>query len=294
MKKLLITIISSEKTWRNFNKFNFHKKIKDLRNEFDFGVVLNGYDTEAINFYRQFKPEYFFLRDNVGFDPAAIRHLLKLIPVYNNTLILHDDHWFDTDLWLEKINKLISQYPEVDIWGNILYHAPIENHKEFFEILGSQFLNEFNFVDFLHGLSGLFSRNAVTKLKTCLMPEKLPDGKTGAYLGERVFSDIIFYLGLKLVQFPEGPYKFLKHGDGNKKNYLFSMADQFLYKNEFEQAKEYYYNYFEYCLKINYTKDFPLLFGNLAIAHYELKEYKNAENFWSILKVKYPEYPIPK
>ncbi len=294
MKNTLICILSSEKTWRNFTKYNFHEKIRNSRNEFDFAIVLNGFDTEAINFYKQFHPDYFFLRENIGFDPAAIRHLLKLIPIYNYTLILHDDHWFETDLWLKKLNELTNQYPEVDIWGNILYQLPIPTRKKFIESLGLNILSQFNLIDFLYGMSGIFSRNAITKLKTFLIPENLPNIKSVAELGERIFSDIIFYLDLKLVQFPGGPFKLLKHGDGNERNYLFSTANRFYFQNEFEKAKEYYYKYFSYCLKIDYTKDFPLLFGNLAIVHFHLKEYKNARNLWSICKINYPDYPIPQ
>jgi len=296
MKKCLISIITSEKTWKNFSKFGFHEKILKNREEFDLAIVLNGYNVEAVKFYKQFTPEYFFLRENVGFDPAAIKHLLMLIPVYNNTLILHDDHWFETDEWLIRIRELINKYPEVDIWGNILYNDPLNGHLKLYKLLGLEKLNNFNYVDYLNGMSGLFNRNAIEKMKTFLLPDSLLlyGDKTNANIGERIFSNIAFFMGLKLVQFPPGLYKFLMHGGGNEKNYLFSTANMFLYQKQFAKAKEFYYKYYDYCLNIGYTKDFFVLFNNLAVTHYYLGEYSEVKRIINICEKNHLDCLIAK
>ncbi len=289
MRDILIAVISSEKTWGKLSKWGFDKKLRKRRTEFDLAVVFNGYDSDGIKFYKEFVPEYFFLRENSGYDVAAMRHFLQLIPVYNNTIILHDDHWFEDDSWLDRILELILKNPEVDILGNVLYNQPIIKSEQLYEELGISKLIGYNYVDYLHGMSGIFNAKAIRKLKTFPLPEKLSSDKAGANLGERIFSNIIFSLGLKLVELPSGPFKFLKHGDGNERNYFFSMGDKYFMLHDFNLAKKYFYEYYELCLKENFTNDFIYLYTNLAYVHFQLNEKQAAKEKIIFLKNNFPD-----
>ncbi|MGD8782224.1 MAG: hypothetical protein PVH88_25070 [Ignavibacteria bacterium] len=293
MKKFLISIITSEKTWSNFSKFGFDEQIKKLRDKFDFAVVLNGHHYDAIDFYRQFKPEYFFLRPNLGFDTAAIAYFIDLVPEYDRYLIMHDDHWFGDDNWFDRINNLKDEQNDVDIWGNILMQGPMANFKKYCHDVNLSELADNDKVDFLHGMSGLFNLQAISKLKNFKIPYIMSTEKEVAFLGERLFSNIIAHLGLKMAQFPEGIFNFFLHGEDNYKNHLFSTANVAFLKKDFQLAKEYYYKYYEHCEGINFFDNMPELFNNLACTHYELKEIEEAKVIWKNLLAKIPDFPVP-
>jgi len=293
MKNLLICVISSEKTWQNFPKHNFDKKILLKRENFDFAVVLNGYSGDAVNFYKQFLPDYFFLRPNLGFDVAAISHLLSIIPIYKTTIIMHDDHRFSGDDWLDKIVSYRNSHPEVDIWGNILYQQTGGEYIKYLKKIGQEKFIEHRNNFFLHGLSGVFNQKAIQSLKNYGLQILYSENKEEAIHGERLFSEILILLNIKIEQFPDGIYKFFKHGEGNYKNYLFSTASMYAYTSRFKEAKEYFYKYLAYCKQHNYTKDYPLLLSNMAYVHYALGEYEEAKQLWRLCKQMFPGLPLP-
>ncbi len=292
MNRLLLCIISSEKTWKNLSKFKFDIELKRLRNEFDLAVVLNGYAFEAVDYYANFKPEYFFLRPNLGFDSAAIAHFIELAPEYYGYLIMHDDHWFEQGDWFEYINELLSKDNNADIWGNILYERTRPLFSEYCSKLEVSHLASYNLEFYLHGMSGLFSNNAIKLLKEHKIPYVMDMDKENANKGERLFSTIIKHQGLKIDSFPEGPYVFFKHNDGNHKNHLFSTANKHFYYKDFVKAKEYYYKYYEYCKENNFFDHMPILFNNLARTHYEIKEIEVAKVFWKNLLDQIPHFPV--
>ena len=293
MEKILLSIISSEKTWTNFSKFGFDKQLNKHREKLDFAVVLNGYNSEAIDFYKNFSPQYFFLRPNLGFDSAAIAYLINLLPEYEHYIIMHDDHWFSDDKWLEIIFDLVAKNPEVDIWGNILIQEAMARYKEYCIKLNLPHLINNDSDKFLHGMSGIFNKRAINSLKDFEIPYIMSGEKEDAFLGERLFSNIINYLNLSIQQFPEGIFNFFLHGEGNYKNHLFSTANVAYHTSDFKKAKEYFYKYYEYCTKNNFLEHMGSLFNNLACTHYRLDEKKEAKYIWQNLLDKVPQYPVP-
>ncbi|MGD8782219.1 MAG: hypothetical protein PVH88_25045 [Ignavibacteria bacterium] len=292
MKKLLICIITSERTWKNLSKFNFDIELRKLRNEFDLAVVMNGYASDAIDYYKNFQPEFFSLRPNVGFDTAAIAYFIDLAPKYNHYLLMHDDHWFKNHDWLEKINCLINEDNSVDIWGNILMQEPLPNFKKYCDDVNLRELANCGKIDFLHGMCGLFNYDSISKLKEFKVPYLMSKDKKIAFLGERLFSNILLHLDIKFSQFSDGIFNFFLHGDDNYRNHLFSTANVAYHKFDFTKAKEYYYKYFEYCQKNNYFDDMPVLFNNLANTHFELNEVEEAKCIWKSLLDKIPNFPL--
>lgn len=295
MKKILISVITSEKTWKNLSKYGFDDKLRKERDKFDLAVILNGYDKDAVEFYNCFHPEYFLLRPNLGFDAAAIAFWIKLIPLqYEYYLLLHDDHWFEEPNWLEKLEELTRYNRGTDVWGNILYGVRRKNFDEYCKSLNSADLIEHHSDDYLHGMSGLFTMKAVAELKKQKISYWENKEKEYANIGERYFTSVLNYLDLLKTQIGNGPFRFLKHGDGNYKNYLFAEATMFVYKNDYIKAKEFYYKYYEYCKNAEFYDDFPLLFLNLAHIHFTLNEKEEAKLYWSIINDKFPQYQLPE
>lgn len=293
MGKILLSIISSEKTWGNFLKFGFNNRLKKYRNELDLAVVLNGYQPQAVEMFNEFSPQHFFLRPNLGFDTAAIAYLIDLLPEYEYYIIMHDDHWFSDDSWLDNIKNLINANTGIDIWGNILIQEPMPHFKEYCNHFNLPNLAANNYDRFLHGMSGVFNYKAVRSLKEFKIPYMMNMEKEKAFLGERMFSRIIELLKLNMSQFPEGIFNFFMHGEENYKNYLFSTANVAYHNADFKKAKEYFYKYYEYCSKNNFLGNMDSLFNNLACTHFSLNELKEAEFIWRNLLNKIPDYPVP-
>ncbi len=293
MKDFLIAIISSEKTWKNFARFGMDLKIEEKRNEFDLHIVLNGFNQEAIEFYARLKPQQIYVRPNLGFDPAAVAHLLGKIPVYKHTLIMHDDHWFLDDDWFEKLKKYADDYPEIDIFGNILF---MESHflfDEYCKTHGLEFLSDNSKNGFLHGISGLYSANAIEKLKKFKnLPQDDTTEKTVADVEERIYSAIFRHLKLKVSGFSEPLYKFFKHNSGNYRNSLILEGNYYYYNFDFEKTIKIYSKYIEYCKKINYDKDLGLAYFNLATSYFMLGRFDEAKINYVTAKRLAPEFVL--
>lgn len=274
MKKILINIITSEKTWQNLSKYGFDEKLKKERGKFDFSVVHNGYCDEAIEFYNSFEPEYFFLRPNLGYDPAAVQHLIKLVPVYETTLILHDDHWFEDKDWLDKINKLRNERSETDVWGNLLNSLPPPDIEIFYRQNKIELSSECKPGSFLHGIAGIYSDKAISNLKSFSFNFPSTADKHLADLGERTFSGILQHLNLKYDQLEPGIFKFLKHSSSSERDYLFWTANKYAAQREFEKAREYLFEYIEMCKTENFQRDILVAYYNVAQMSYLLNDYK--------------------
>lgn len=290
LKSLLISIITSEKTWQNLSKYGFDKKLEKKRNEFDLAIILNGYDRESAKFYNSFKPEYFILRPNLGFDTAAIAYWIDLVPLeYENYLIMHDDHWFKEDDWLKTIFNEKNAKPDSDILGNVIYSDPRDDYDEYCRKLNIPDLISMKSTDFLHGMSGLFNDTAIKKIKNFKIPYFNSTEKNFALTGERIFTGALYYNQIKFSQISAGPYYFLKHGTGNYRNYLFSTGVMHTYKRQFSEAKEYFYKYYNFCKEESFYTDFAQLFISLAFVHLQLNEKEKAGLFYSALAENYPE-----
>jgi len=276
MNSTLICIISSEKTWQNFSKYGFSEKIKAERKNIDFAVTLNGYGEEAIEYFKTFTPDYFFLRPNAGFDPAAIAHLIKLIPVYDTTLIVHDDHWFEDENWLERIIQLTHSDETIGVWGNVVYHSPKADFEKFCKDYQFEYLLPIQSNRFLHGVSGIFSSQAIKKLKQTPLPFPNSTEKQIAELGEHIFSSVLRFLKIQFEQIPEGIFKFLQHGNSSKRDSIFWTANSLVYKHKYQESLQVYFEYLDYCEKNNFHRDLPIAYYNIAFNYFLLEDYKNA------------------
>jgi len=261
------------------SKFGFDKKLEEQRDKFDLAFVLNGYQNEAIEFISKFNPDYFFLRPNIGYDPAAVEHLLKLIPIYNTTLILHDDHWFEDSNWLEKIIELRTNNPKIDIWGNIFNSLPPNDIEKYFDDRELTILTHSNSNDFLHGLSGVYTSNAINKLKKFSFNFPLTFDKHTADLGERTFSYALKYLELSFEQFPEGIFKFLLHNESNERDHLFWTANILANKGNFREARDYFFEYLKFCEEHDFQRDYLVAFFNIAQTSFVIEDYNTAVEY---------------
>ncbi len=273
-------IVTSEKTWQNIFRWKLAKNINDYSKEFDLAVTMNGYNVEGISKIEKFSPEYFFLRPNLGFDAASIAYSIGLLPLYDYTIILHDDHWFADENWFEKINKLVKSNSDVDVWGNILFGRKRDKFDEYCESLGFSEIGKIKEERFLHGMCGVFKKEVIKKLKEVKLPYKNSHEKEDANLGERFFSALLFANNFRVKEFPEGVYRFLLHNERNYTNHLISKANAYLFQGEYLEAKKYFYSYWDEIKKINFYDDVGLLFYNLSITHYELGEVEQAKLFF--------------
>ena len=281
MEKILISIISSERTWNNFSKFGFDEKLIKERKRFELALVLNGYNKEAIEYFNKFQPDYFFLRQNLGYDPAAVEHLLKLIPVFDTTLILHDDHWFRDGSWLDKILTLRSGEPEIDVWGNIVYNLSNEfpGFSDYCKANGHKHLIDINSGEILQGLSGIFSAKAITELKKIQFNFPLVNDKHLGEIGERIFSNSIIHLNLKLRLFPEGIFAFLCHNRTNDQDHFFWTASSLAAANKYLEARDYYFKYLNFCNANGVQGNNIGAFYNIALASFMLQDFSTAVDY---------------
>lgn len=291
-QKILISIITSEKTWSNFSKFGFAEKISEQRNRFELAIVFNGYDNDAIEYYNRFKPDYFFLRQNFGYDPAAVEHLLKLIPVFDTTLILHDDHWFDETSWLDIILQLREKNPEIDIWGNIFHSLPPADLKQFYADRNLEILSKIETNEFLHGLSGVYSSKAVSFLKSFPFNSPLTKDKHIADLGERTFTSVLQFLNLNYLQFPQGIFKFLFHNESNERDHIFWTANALAAKSNYKEARNYYIDYLKYCEENNFHRDYIVAFFNIAQTSFMIEDFKTTVAYCKRCLTIIPDFPL--
>ncbi len=266
MKNTLICILSSEKTWENFSKYNFNKKLSEVRDNIDLAIVLNGYCNDAISYYKQFVPDYFYLRENEGFDPAALAHFILLTPIYETTIILHDDHWFVDENWKGTIEELIKTDSNTEIWGNIFFEDTPHNFTDYCNRNNLEMLIGNYSSNFLHGLSGIFSSTAIKKLKQIELSFPQTKEKTEASLGEYAFSQILNYLNINFSQIPGGIFKFLLHSSSNERDHLFWTANSYMYKKDFRNSLVYYQKYLQYCKKTNFERDLLVAYYNVSYA----------------------------
>jgi tetratricopeptide (TPR) repeat protein len=252
---------------------------------------MNGINHDGIDRLSRFHPDYFLLRENLGFDAASISQAIELFPLYEHTLIMHDDHWFDDENWLDEI-RLFWNDSKTDIWGNVLFGKVLEDFPEYCKSLGREEYIKDNYLSYLHGMAGLFNRRGIETLKRVGIPFKNTPSKDDANLGERFFTSVLYNNDLYVSDFPSGKYNFFMHKGRNKTDSLFSYGTEYFFRKDFSKAKEYYYKYWEEIQKDGYYNDVIILFNNLIYVHYELKEYEQAKLFYNKIKETVPSYEI--
>jgi len=289
--ELLVVVVTSEATWGTIDRWKLADNISKFRNQFDLGFVMNGINHEGIDRISQFHPEYFLLRENLGFDAASISQAIELFPLHEHTLIMHDDHWFNDEDWLYKI-KMFWDDTITDVWGNVLFAKVLDDFPDYCKSLGREEYVKNRYLSFLHGMAGLFNRKAIEKLKEVGIPYKNTHAKDDANLGERFFTSVLYKNDLTISDFPFGKYQFFMHKDRNKTDSLFSYGTEYFFRKDFNNAKDYYYKYWEEIQKDGYYDDFIILLNNLIYVHFELKEYEQVKSVYKKLKEIAPDYKI--
>ncbi len=245
MKNFLICIISSEKTWRRIQTLGLQKNLEAFRPEFDLAFVLNGNDAAATEFIDSFSPEFFFVRENSGMDPAAIEFLLKKIPAYEWTVILHDDHRFGSENWFDKI-KEIAENPEADVYGNVLPITLPADFWDYVENRGFAEMMQSSEISVLQGMAGLFSKRAINILKNVEFNFELTNDKRIAEFGEWIFSLAIHHNNLEMKLFDNEVFGFLQHSDDNEKAYFYWNGFLSFLRKEWEKSERFLKNYLDY------------------------------------------------
>ncbi len=293
MKKneLLLVVVTSEATWETIDKWKLADNINKYRANFDLGFVMNGINHKGIDRISRFRPEYFLLRENIGFDAASISHAIELLPIYEHTIIMHDDHWFNDDNWLEKI-KLFWNDTIIDVWGNVLFMQVYEGFADYCNSIGKEEYANDNYVSYLHGMAGLFNRKAIERLKKEGIPFKNTKSKNDANLGERFFTSVLYHNDITISDFPSGKYKFFMHKNRNKTDSLFSYATEYYFRKDFAKAKEYYYLYWNEIKKDEFYDDILILLNILISVHFELGEIEMVKFLYAKVKEILPSYEI--
>ena len=223
MKKYLACVAASEKTWKNLSTYLFRANFLKYRESFDLAVALNGNNSDAVNFIKTINPEYFFIRENRGFDQAALDHIIKNTPQYEFYIFLHDDHWFFYSNWFEIIEQLFEKYPDVDAWGNLSifdkqFYAD-DDSKHLLKLLGyEEYINkDWQFI--VMGLAG-FYRGKVIKwlLENKGIPHIKNDDYNYTHIVERLFTCVLVNNNYNISQIPPGYEEFLRHKNHYEKN----------------------------------------------------------------------------
>lgn len=244
-KEFVVCVAASSVTWTHLKKFCFNRNFLKNRSGFDLAVVLNGENIEAQIFINGFQPDYLLTRPNTGIDSAAFDFLLKRIPEYKHYVLLHDDHWFRDDRWLDTLRGLVSSDDAAyQIWGNI-YDIPqkilddTQKIHHIAEILGYQDLNINDHKHFVQGYAGLYSGLAIKKiLELDGIPHIHGNNRKTTQVLERLFSFMLMDMGFELKQIPPGFEQYLMHNTWAEENHLRRLAEKYFSKGAFEKAIE--------------------------------------------------------
>jgi len=217
-KKPLVCVATSEATWTNLVRYCFNHSFKANRNRFDLAVVCNGVTEDASTYIKTFKPDYFLSRPNLGFDLAGFDALLRHVPSerYERFILLHDDHWFEDEDWLETLLQLADKNPDIDVFGNLL-DCSTDKLVEHFEIVG-RILGYGRYLEpmppvFTQGVAGLFSRRAIEVWRQADgIPHIHNNLKNVAEICERLASFMLYANGCSFMQIPPGFQRYLRHG----------------------------------------------------------------------------------
>jgi len=217
----IILVVTSEATWQNLDTYCLNEHFRQNRDRFDLAIVFNGTDEAALQKIKAVAPEHLLVRENLGRDPGAFDAALRALPVheYEQTLFMHDDHWFDQPDWFDTLHALLEQRPEIDVFGNLVVasvHAP-PNYEGICYSLGYHEYKLANFPYFLQGMAGLFRKNAIDTLKRLGgVPHIHRNVVEVGQVCERLLSFILLNEGHLMAQIPPGYEKYLIHHEHYK------------------------------------------------------------------------------
>lgn len=225
--RFLVCIATSEKTFFKLPSCSFNEFFLSQRPCFDVAVVFSGTLTkEAQKSILLSKPDYFFIRENIGFDLQAFDFMLKQVPNYELYLLMHDDHYFLQANWLSQILRIVSQMKYVDVFGNLIkLHFDNDLERQFFEAVAfacnCEDLLEVKKGFFVQGVAGVFRHRVI---KWLMQNGGIPKVTNPQYLAglkdydkavaeaiERLVSLRLIKQGFRFAQLPPGYEQFLLH-----------------------------------------------------------------------------------
>jgi hypothetical protein len=214
----IVCVSASERTWTNLQRYCFNAPFRAQRPKVALAVGFNGYDADALRFIESLEPEHLFVRPNTGHDLANFDNILKRLPAYERYILLHDDHWFHDQDWLDVLDRLASSRPDIDVWGNL---APCDVEGVFREyytqltgFLGYEDMAAKMFPHFLQGLAGVYSGAVVKKILAMDgIPHLHRSVQVAAQVCERLFSGLLLDQGVTFGQIPPGYELYLLHRD---------------------------------------------------------------------------------
>jgi hypothetical protein len=179
--------------------------------------LCNGSSDDFKAYIQPLKPDYFLSRLNLGFDLAGFDALLRTVSTkqYERFILLHDDHWFADEAWLDTLLNLSAGHPEIDIFGNLL-DCSEDKLVEHFEIV-SRVLGYGHYLEpmspvFAQGVAGLFTRRAIEIWQQADgVPHINNNLKNVAEICERLASFMLYAAGCSFMQIPPGFQQFLRH-----------------------------------------------------------------------------------
>lgn len=239
----VVCVSSSERTWRNLERYCFNAAFRSRRQEIALAVGFNGHDADAFRLIEAYEPEYLFARPNTGHDLANFDNILKRLPAYDRYILLHDDHWFYDPQWLPVLENLARSRPEVGVWGNLvrmdLHGEFLAYYTELARMLGYEEMAGKSFPHFLQGLAGMYSRATVeTLLAMDGIPHLHRSVQVAAQACERLFSGLLLDRGVTFGQIPPGFELYLLHRDHSIVKAKLAEAEALLAGGERDRAEE--------------------------------------------------------
>ncbi|HOM64778.1 MAG TPA: hypothetical protein PK591_03035 [Ignavibacteriales bacterium] len=288
MNNIVVAIVSSEKTFEKLDQIVFNDAFLTNRHKFDLAVVFNSNTKIENNFKTNF--DYIFYRENIGLDPGGFNYLIQKLPDYNYFFLMHDDHFFLDNNWLDFSIQIIKDNPNVDILGNILFNqlpSSLQNHFDSFikSLNLNHLLNYSKNPEFIHGISGLFTFKAIKALKSKYgsIPFVNSNDKLMAMFCERLTTLLFNDCSINYAQFPGEIFTFLYHGTNNTLSVYFSEANKYLALNNIEKAIEYFNKYIELANKLNFFNDIHLVYAHLAYIYKTQNNMEQSQYYCNLL-----------
>lgn len=212
--KIVVCVVSSEKTYNNLDYYCFDSFFLQGRKLVDVALVFNGKPDYIPRSVYITKPNYIWVRPNLGLDPGGFNFLISNIPQYKYYLLLHDDHHFADGNWAENFYGLVKTNPNIHVWGN-LFSTKLDAFKTI------RLFNEFldyrteidKFTHFIQGYAGLYKNEVIKSLlenNNGITTTDLSDSFICQCL-ERYHSYFLYKNGFIFGQIPPGYEKYLLH-----------------------------------------------------------------------------------
>jgi len=276
VKNIVVGIVSSEYTYNRLDELVFNDAFLANREKFDLAVVFNS--DKRINHKFKTEFDYTYIRPNVGMDPAGFNHLITNLPEYEYYILLHDDHFFMDNNWLDFSISLMENNPDVDIIGNIVFlqypKAMQQKFNDFITQIGKENLIEYaNLPFYIHGIAGIFNNKSITLLKKKYggIPHLLNNDKQLAVFCEKLVTLLMIDINIKFAQYPGEIFTYLYHKRQDKLHTYLSEGMRLFYQNDIPNAIKYYKLYLNLAENLKYEFDIINAYINLINSYQILK-----------------------